>query len=194
MSFLLSISVSSVSHFTFMPTGVAEICSTSSFVPTVPCPGSRNAATLLQAVSSASAITAGVANTGSSPLPIACAVNSFVTTCSLFPLIPVVSTVFSNPEQLKAAPCFSACNCSSELEPGQSCGTLTSVVIYKPASLIIYLDRSDRLMWNSPRLPLHFTTKNAGRHEKELSPLCHAEADASERRLKCRKYQDFMVS
>ena len=126
--------------------------------------------------------------------PIACAVNSFVTTCSLFPLIPVVSTVFSNPEQLKAAPCFSACNCSSELEPGQSCGTLTSVVIYKPASLIIYLDRSDRLMWNSPRLPLHFTTKNAGRHEKELSPLCHAEADASERRLKCRKYQDFMVS
>ena len=38
---------------------------------------------------------------------------------------------------------FSDCNCSSELGLRQSCGTLTSVVIYKPASLIIYLDRSE---------------------------------------------------
>jgi hypothetical protein len=43
----------------------------------------------------------------------------------------------------EAAPCFSVCNCNSELGLRQSCGTFPSVVIYESASLIIYLDHSE---------------------------------------------------
>lgn len=90
-SLLRSISTSSVSQVTSMPTGVAEECATSRRVPTVLDPPSRCGATLPLAVASMSAIMAGVANTGRDPLPTAMAVLSSVTGTVLVPLMPVVS-------------------------------------------------------------------------------------------------------
>ena len=56
VSFLPSTAVSSASAHTFMPTGVAASCVTSSLVPTVPWPSSRPACTALTAAFSIRAI------------------------------------------------------------------------------------------------------------------------------------------
>ena len=74
-----------------MPTGVGAVCSSSSFVPTEPQPSSSSDATLIQQVFSASATSAGVANTSSVPLPMVFAVFSFVTSWLCSPWIPTVN-------------------------------------------------------------------------------------------------------
>ena len=76
-----------------MPTGVGAVCSSSSFVPTVPSPSARAGATLIQQVFSARATRAGVANTSSVPLPMVFAVFSAVTGTLCSPRIPVSSVI-----------------------------------------------------------------------------------------------------
>jgi len=73
---------------TSIPTGVADEWAMSRCVPTVLDPSSRKGATLSLAVLSISAIIAGVAKTGSVPLPTDAAVlpSSTVILCS--PLMP----------------------------------------------------------------------------------------------------------
>lgn len=78
----------SVSHLTFIPTGVGATCSTFRLIPTVPIPSSSSWATLFHAVSSMSAIIEGVAKTSNVPLAILRAVISLVTTFSNVNLIP----------------------------------------------------------------------------------------------------------
>lgn len=90
-SLLLSTSTSSVVQVADIPTGVAAEWATSRCVPTVLDPSSRKGATLSLAVASMSAIIAGVAKTGSVPLPSASAVLFCVTSTVFSPLMPVVS-------------------------------------------------------------------------------------------------------
>ena len=82
-----------------MPTGVGALCSSSSRVPTVPQPSSSAAATLIQQVFSASATSAGVANTSSVPLPMVFAVFSEVTATLCSPRIPA-SNIKIHPFQM----------------------------------------------------------------------------------------------
>ena len=83
-----STAVSVQSHRTVMPTGVGAVCASASRVPTVPLPGSSSGATACQQAFSISAATAGVASTGSSPLPSARAVSAVVTQSSACPQMP----------------------------------------------------------------------------------------------------------
>ena len=76
-----------------MPTGVGAVCSSSSFVPTVPSPSASAGATLIQQVFSARATRAGVANTSSVPLPMVFAVFSAVTGTLCSPRIPVSNVI-----------------------------------------------------------------------------------------------------
>ena len=85
--------VSSLSQRTIMPTGVGALWASSSLVPTVPQPGSSSGATLCQQAFSTNAARAGVANTFSSPLPMAAAVLAAVTATLALPLIPGFSIV-----------------------------------------------------------------------------------------------------
>ena len=94
-----STAVSSLSQVTVMPTGVGALCSSSSRVPTVPQPSSSAAATLIQQVFSASATSAGVANTSSVPLPMVFAVFSEVTATLCSPRIPA-SNIKIHPFQM----------------------------------------------------------------------------------------------
>ena len=71
-----------------MPMGVGAVWASERLVPTVPVPRSSSGATDFQQAFSISAATAGVASTGSSPLPTACAVFSVVTRSAAWPLIP----------------------------------------------------------------------------------------------------------
>ena len=79
-----------------MPTGVGAVCSSSSLVPTVPLPASSAGATLCQQVFSASATSAGVANTSSVPLPMVFAVFSALTRTLCSPQIPVSNFIYSS--------------------------------------------------------------------------------------------------
>ena len=88
-----STAVSSLSQRTIMPTGVGALWASSSLVPTVPQPGSSSGATLCQQAFSTNAARAGVANTFSSPLPMAAAVLAAVTATLALPLIPGFSIV-----------------------------------------------------------------------------------------------------
>ena len=79
-----------------MPTGVGAVCSSSSLVPTVPLPASSAGATLCQQVFSASATSAGVANTSNVPLPMVFAVFSALTRTLCSPQIPVSNFIYSS--------------------------------------------------------------------------------------------------
>ena len=88
-----STATSSLSQVTVMPTGVGAVCSSSSFVPTVPSPSARAGATLIQQVFSARATRAGVANTSSVPLPMVFAVFAAVTDTLCSPRMPGSSVI-----------------------------------------------------------------------------------------------------
>ena len=77
-----------------MPTGVGAVCSSSSLVPTEPLPSPSASATLIQQVFSASATSAGVANTSSVPLPMVFAVLAAVTSTLCSPRIPVSNVIY----------------------------------------------------------------------------------------------------
>ena len=79
-----------------MPTGVGAVCSSSSLVPTVPLPASSAGATLCQQVFSASATSAGVANTSNVPLPMVFAVFSALTRTLCSPQIPASNFISSS--------------------------------------------------------------------------------------------------
>ena len=91
-----STATSSLWQVTVMPTGVGAVCSSSSLVPTVPLPASSAGATLCQQVFSASATSAGVANTSSVPLPMVFAVFSALTRTLCSPQIPVSNFIYSS--------------------------------------------------------------------------------------------------
>ena len=89
-----STATSSLSQVTVMPTGVGAVCSSSSLVPTEPLPSPSASATLIQQVFSASATSAGVANTSSVPLPMVFAVLAAVTSTLCSPRIPVSNVIY----------------------------------------------------------------------------------------------------
>ena len=78
-----------------MPMGVGAVWASFKLVPTVVMPSSSSGAMACQQVFSTSAATAGVASTGSSPLPIARAVFSVVTRSAACPLHPTCIMVSS---------------------------------------------------------------------------------------------------
>lgn len=83
-----STAVSSLSQRTSMPTGVAAVCSRQRRTPTLVRPAPSSGATLAAAARSMHAASAGVANTGSSPLPMARAVFSAQTAHAAWPRTP----------------------------------------------------------------------------------------------------------
>ena len=85
-------SVSSASTTSSSVSGLARLCSRLAEVPTDVDAGSRYGAIAAMAAASASASSRGVARTGTSPLPIAAAVSSSVTTARTVARSPTAST------------------------------------------------------------------------------------------------------